>query len=399
MDHGLINVAVVGCGTLAQAQHLPNIASNPRLRLHACCDVSDATLDACRARFAPRGTVKDYRALARDDAVDLVVIATTERDRFAIIKAFADAKKAVYVEKPLANSLAELLEIARVVEQAGIPFCVGHNRRSAPAAIAAREIFRRHMERPEPVAWRYDREGDRRPALADEGSAGVAIRINDDWHSWKAWAMDPLHAPHGPLLFELTHFTDLCNWFMGTEPVEVVALEGGMLNHGVVIRYEGGGVGTIMMSATGTFGYPKELYELMGRGALVAIDHLLEVRTAGIPSQPAKQVFPMLNDRHPDVGREGGVAGWLAKKRAACEEAAAAGDPTRQFTAEPDKGHAAALDAFVDEIAGRRPPVCGIRDAVAATRVALAAAESIARRCVVRLSDLDVLLGPPTSAC
>lgn len=373
---------------LAQSQHLPNIVRSSHMRLRGCCDISKAALESCQERFSPDYTATDYRAIADDSQVELVVVATTEKDRVDLIRVLAAAGKAIYVEKPLANSLDELSTIESIVRQAGIPFCVGHNRRCAPAAISAYETFRRHMETPNTLAWRFDREGDARPQMPDAAATGVSIRINDDWFSWKAWAMDKRHAPHGPMLFEMTHFTDLCNWYMACTPVEVVALEGGLLNHGVVIRYASGGVATIMMSAVGTFGYPKELYELMGNGGIVVVDHLLEVRTAGIADEPPVRKFPMLNDRHPAVGGEGGLAGWLAKKRAACEEAAASGDAMLQFTAEPDKGHYRALEAFVDEICGARPPVCDINAAASATRVALAAAKSVATGRAVKLNQL-----------
>ena len=93
----------------------------------------------------------------------------------------------------------------------------------------------------------------------------------------------------------------------------------------------------------------------------------------------------MLGDRHPNVGTEGGLYGWLAKKDAACREAAAKGDPLLQFTAEPDKGHARAVDAFVDEIRKTGPQVCGIDDAVLATKIAFAALKSSAEKRVVEI--------------
>ena len=149
-----------------------------------------------------------------------------------------------------------------------------------------------------------------------------------------------------------------------------------MLNHGVVVSYKTGELATIMMCANGTFGYPKELYEMFGNGGAVVVEHMLDVRTAGIEGAPSRVAYPMLGDRHPAVGTEGGLDGWLAKKRAACEEAAETGDPMRGFAAEPDKGHAHAIDRFVDEINGDGPVVCGVDDAVLATRVAFAAIRS-----------------------
>jgi predicted dehydrogenase len=115
---------------------------------------------------------------------------------------------------------------------------------------------------------------------------------------------------------------------------------------------------------------------------------MLEVRTAGITGAPDRTLYPMLSDRHPGVGAEGGLSGWLAKKRAACAEAAQAGDPSLIFTAEPDKGHAHAIDRFVDEIRGEGPVVCGVDDAVLATRVAFAAIRSAHQERKVSLEEV-----------
>jgi predicted dehydrogenase len=253
---------------------------------------------------------------------------------------------------------------------------------------AAQALFRNHMEHPQPCPWRFDREGPQRAKLPDDGKAAMSVRINDDWYSWKAWVFDKQQAPFGPMLFEMTHFTDICNWFLAAEPVEVTAMEQGMLNHAVIVRYKTGELATLMMCANGTFGYPKELYEAFGNGGAVIVDHMLELRTAGIADAPAVQTFHMLNDRHPHIGTEGGLTGWLKKKQAACQEAVQAQDSLRIFTAEPDKGHAHALEHFADEIRGTGLMVCGVDDAVMATRVAFAAIKSAAEHRVVPLAEV-----------
>jgi len=388
VDTKPLRFAVIGCGSLARAQHIPNLARSTKAELHTCCDLSDEALRECAEKWGVRHLTRDWREAVRCPDVDAVVLATTEKLRLPVIRLAAELGKPVYVEKPIAKDLETLYEIQRVVHAAGIPFCAGHNRRSAPAMIDAHRIFRRHMENPQPCPWRWDREGDRRPRLPEDGLASFSCRINDDWYSWKAWVFDKTQAPHGPMLFEMTHFTDLCNWFLAARPVEVAAMETGMLNHAVIIRYETGELATINLCGNGTFGYPKELYEAMGNGGIVVVDHMVELRAAGIEGAPPKITYPFLNDRHPAVGTEGGIAGWLAKKRAACREAAATGDPMQQFTAEPDKGHAHALDRFVDEIRGTGPVVCGIDDAVLATRVAFAAVRSAQERRYVALEEV-----------
>lgn len=383
-----LRVAVIGCGALARQQHLPNIKASSKLELYACCDPSEAVLDECKTRFAPAHLETDYAKIFGDPNLDLIVLATTEKLRLPVIKLAAEHGVPMYVEKPIATSLAEAYEIQKIVNASNIPFCIGHNRRSAPAMIDAQAIFAQHMSHPQPTGWRWNREGDARPALAEDGVPGMSVRINDDWHSWKSWVFDKTQAPLGAMLFEMTHFTDVCNWFINSEPVEVVAIESGMLNHGVVIRYASGALATISMSSNGSFGYPKELYEIFGNGAAVAVDHMVEIRTDGIVGAPARKTYPYLNDRHPTIGNEGGISGWLAKKRAAAQDAVEQKNQMLQFTAEPDKGHAAQLDRFVDEIRGDGPQVCGVDDTIMATRVAIAAVRAAHEHRPVRIDEV-----------
>lgn len=379
-----LRFAVIGCGALAQGTHIPNLARSDKAELYACCDVSEEALAACRARYGVGRLTKDWRELVGDPQVEAICLATTERLRLPVIAAAAEAGKPVYVEKPLARELDEVYRIRDVVHAAGIPFCVGHNRRSSPAMIEAHDIFRRHMTDPQPCGWRWNREGDRRPRLPEDGRPSMSVRINDDWYSWKGWVFDKEHSLHGPMVFEMTHFTDLCNWFLAAEPTEVIAVESGMLNHAVIIRYAGGELATITMCANGTFGYPKELYEMMGNGGMVVVDHMVELRTAGVGGAPGVKPYP-LGGRS---GAEAGLHGWLAQRHEACEQAAAAGDPTLLLRSPgPDKGHAHQLDRFVDEIRGVGPTVCGIDDAVTATQVAFAAVRSAHEHRVVSLEE------------
>jgi predicted dehydrogenase len=383
-----LRFAVVGCGSVARAQHIPNIVRSPRMKLHTCVDLDDAVLAECRDVFGAEHVRKDYRGAIEDPDVDVICLATTEKLRLPVIALAAQLGKPVYVEKPLATTLAEMYEIQKVVNASRIPFCVGHNRRASPAMLDAQRIFRRHMSHPAHNPWRWRREGDRLPALPDDGTPSVSVRINDDWYSWKGWVFDKSQAPHGPMLFEMTHFTDICNWFLADEPIEVTAVETGMLNESVIIRYRNGALATIVIGSNGTMGYCKELYELMGNGAYLAVDHMLEVRAVGMEGVPARTTYPMIQDRHPHIGTEGGVSGWLEKKQAACAEAVANHDPLLQFTAEPDKGHAHALERFADQILCNGPAVCSVDDAVAATRVAFAAIRSAHEKRTVALSEI-----------
>jgi predicted dehydrogenase len=368
--------------------HIPNIAKSPKTVLHTCCDLSDEALKECRDVHGALNISKDWRAAVMNPEVEAICLATTEKLRLPVIELAVEYKKPVYVEKPLALTLDEMYAIQKIVNAGGIPFCVGHNRRNSPAMVDAHRIFRSQMENPQICDWRWDREGDARPKRKDDGIAAFTCRINDDWYSWKSWVFDKTQAPHGPMLFEMTHFTDICNWFLGSKPLEVVALETGMLNHAIIVKYAGGEIATLTLSGNGTFGYPKELYEAMGNGSMVVCDHMCEVRTAGIKNVPSTIKYPFLKDRHPNIGTQGGIAGWLEKKAAACQEAAETKNQALQFTAEPDKGHAHAIDRFVDQIQGKGGIVCGVDDAVMATRVAFAAIKSAKEGRIVKVEEI-----------
>lgn len=375
---------------LARQTHLPNLLVLPEARLHTCCDINAQNLEACHS-FKPQALTKDYLEAIASPEVDAIIVATTEAFRLPVVEAAARAGKPIYSEKPLADTLANALAIQHSVERHRIPFCVGHNRRASPAMKEACRMFQAHLRSPEPAAWRFERPGWETMDIGmNAGAPVISIRINDDWKSWKSVHLQTeLNRKVGLVLSEGTHFVDLANWFLDARPVKVLCTGQGVLNHVIVIQYDNGAMAVVTMASTGSFGYPKELLEAIGHGAVVTCDHMLEVRSAGIASAPAIQNFPMLNDRHPEIGTELGLHGWLKKKRAACEEAAEANDPMLQFTAEPDKGHKGMLAEFIREIRGERPPVCPVGDAVLALKVCLAAAKSYLEKREVQLIELE----------
>jgi predicted dehydrogenase len=377
---------------LARAQHIPNILACPDTRLHTCCDLDDRALTELRAQHPALNTTTDFRSAIADPAVDLIVVATTEHFRLPIYEAALAAGKPVLTEKPLAATLREARRTRDLVTAAGIPFCVGHNRRCSPAMAEARAIYRRHMTQPQPCPWRFRRPGweqVRDVVGAEEGLPAIALRINDDWMSWKLVHLQGDNAEYGLLLSEMTHFADLACWFADAEPKRVGVLSSGALNHATAIEFAGGGLASIFMSGNGTFGYPKELLEAFGCGGAVIVEHMLEVRTAGIADAPARKIYPFLNDHHPEVGAQGGLAGWLEKKQAAREVSLRAANADWIAVAEPDKGHARMLGAFVEEIRGlRAAPVSPVADAVRAMEICAAAIRSFREARFVDLAEL-----------
>jgi len=375
-----LGVGVIGCGTLAQSVHLPNLRQLDGARLAWACDVDPTVLAHVARRFQPQRTTTEYAEVLADPTVAAIVLATAQDIRLPVIEAAARAGKAVYCEKPMANTIDEMERIRRVVEDAGIVFCVGHNRRSAPSMLHARGIFRRQRTSPAPCRWRLDRNSALRNRWPEEDQACLVIRINDDLLSWKPWVLVDAILVGGPMLWEMTHFTDIACWLLGERPVAVAAVGHHRANHTVVITFEDGSIATIVQTGVGTFGYPKELYEMYCNGSVVVLDHFVEVRTGGIEGEPARRDFPLAFDPLPEVSDGGGIRDYYAKRREAERRGASSAEPQAavlDLSPQPDKGHRVHLARFLDAVRGAGQSPCTCREAIVATRLAFAALESL----------------------
>ena len=385
-----IDVAVIGCGTLAQGAHLPNLRAIEGARLAWACDASASTLRAVASAFRPQRTTRDYMDVIRDPATRAIILATAQDVRLPVIRAAAAAGKAIYCEKPIASTLRAMNAIRKVVTKAGVVFCAGHNRRSAPAMQYAREAFRAARAKTRKPSWRLDRISGLRAPWPEERQATMLIRINDDLLSWKPWVLEKGIVSLGPMMFEMTHFTDLACWFLERQPVEVNACGHLRANQSVSILFDDGSLATIFMTGVGTFSYPKELYELYVNGSAVVVDHLMEVRTGDVPGFPIRRTFPFgfKQDPHPRVDDGGGIRAWHVKRRHA-EKLAERGSRDWDFLTRheggPNKGHQEHLRGFLDAARGLGPSPCDADSAILATRIALAAIESLRKGRPVRM--------------
>lgn len=367
-----MGVAVIGCGAMAQLIHLPNIDRHPDLDLLWCCDIDEGTLRRVGNAHHPRRVTTDAAEVAADPDVRAVLLSTTQTVRLPLIELFARAGKHIYVEKPLADSFDEMKRILRVVEETGIRFTVGHNRRMAPAVREAVRVLNKHRANPVSSPWRWDREGSNRPHLDGERTTQVMVRVNDDWWSWKKWAF-----AHGALINEMTHFADLACCFIESAPIRVTVTGGKDANHVIAVEFEDGSLASIFATAFGSFGYPKELVEVYHDGAAIIIDHMVELRVAGVVDEPFRTAFPISDDAYPEI-EDQGIEGFYRRTEAAQREALEKGDNSI-IAPIPDKGHFALLDDFVRSIETGAEPACSARTAAVPTAVILRALESVER--------------------
>lgn len=102
-----------------------------------------ARSEAARARFAAEvGGVPapSVSAILEDPDIDGVLIATPHSTHLELIRAASEAGKHVFVEKPLALSVADGRAAVAAAQSAGVVLQVGHHRRRAPGMRRLRAL-------------------------------------------------------------------------------------------------------------------------------------------------------------------------------------------------------------------------------------------------------------------
>ncbi len=121
---------MIGLGDIAEKAYLPVLAAYPGIDLHLCTRDRDRLRRLGDAhRVGPRFTAVDEVVKAGVDAA-FVHAATPAHPE--IVETLLTAGVHVYVDKPLADNLADCERLARLAREEGRSLMVGFNRRHAP---------------------------------------------------------------------------------------------------------------------------------------------------------------------------------------------------------------------------------------------------------------------------
>jgi predicted dehydrogenase len=135
-----VRIAVVGLGYWG-----PNIARNVSeldcSELAAICDSQPERLEHARKRSYGAATYENFDEVLADDTIDAVAIATPVTSHFALGCAALEAGKHVFIEKPLAASSAECIELMRIASEAGRVLMPGHTFLYSPPVVAIRKLI------------------------------------------------------------------------------------------------------------------------------------------------------------------------------------------------------------------------------------------------------------------
>lgn len=336
-----ISLGLVGVGRIG-VMHANNITSlndalnpkgiNVRLRLTDVAeDHARRVAEGLDAKFVP--SVDDLLA----SGIDGLVIATGTATHPELIKAGVDARIPVFCEKPVAMNVADALPVLDYIKERHGVVQIGHQRRFDAGYLEAKRAYQ-------------------------AGELG--------WiHSLRAVTCDMAPPPvqflagSGGIFRDCSvHDFDILRWLTGREIVEVYAKgsnngdpaigEVGDVDTALaLLTFDDGTVGTVSATRYNGAGHDVRL-EIQGsrRSLMVGLDE----KTA-LSSAEAGISFPD-------------------------------GEPHRTFAERFDQAYRSEMAAFVELILGQRENPCTPEDAVAASRVADAAQESLAAGVPVRVA-------------
>ncbi len=135
-----INIAVIGCGTIAKAAHIPNYVDNPDVNIKYFCDIIPERADEQVALHGGKA-IYDYKEILDDEELDAVSVCTPNDVHQIITCDFLKAGKHVLCEKPAARTIDEVHVMQKTAEETGKILNIGVVNRFNGAVNKIREII------------------------------------------------------------------------------------------------------------------------------------------------------------------------------------------------------------------------------------------------------------------
>lgn len=196
-----------------------------------------------------------------NNSINVIAIATRHDMHAMQVIASLNAGKNVFVEKPLALTLDEVMEIEKAYKKNNksnnITLMVGYNRRFAPHIIKMKELLNAH---PSPKS--------------------IIITVNSGFIPTDHWTQDIL-VGGGRIIGEGCHFIDLMRHLVGHRIVNYTATMMGDTpgtdtredKVSITLSFSDGSFGTLLYLANGGSSFPKERIEVFCDNAVLQIDN------------------------------------------------------------------------------------------------------------------------------
>jgi UDP-N-acetylglucosamine 3-dehydrogenase len=183
-----LRIGVIGLGWFGEI-HCEAIAGIPNLELAALCTRRPDRLSEMAEKFGVRKTFTDYREMLADKDIDAVSIVTMWDQHTGPAVAALQAGKHVFLEKPMASTIADCKLIMAAASASSGILQIGHICRFNPRYRMAKQAI-------------------------DEGRIGKIVALQSRRNIPAAWTPTILEKI-GPIVGDAIHDTDLMLWFTG----------------------------------------------------------------------------------------------------------------------------------------------------------------------------------------
>ena len=260
-EHPPLRVGLVGCGMIGQihADGLRKMSEDGEVVAIGAADPTESSRDATARNCRFEYLTDDPRRVIEDPAVDGVMITSPTSTHRELVMATLAAGKALFCEKPLAPTFAEVRELCAAVATTTRPAQVGFHSRFHPIVNRIRRLV-----------------------VSAELGAPMAYTLRDDQY-WptgavvpghSSWRSERVQAGGGALLEHSIHAADIVCWLFGSA-VRVSASTRAVFGYdvedvaAVTVEHASGVVGTILSVFNGVRGREERRFEVFFEGAAI----------------------------------------------------------------------------------------------------------------------------------
>lgn len=242
---GKYKIGFIGAGSFAQFYLLP-VLKNLDLEFRTVVNATSTSALSVSKHFGFRYASTNPTDIFNDPETDFIFIATRHNTHAELVLESIKFRKPVFVEKPLALTLEELISIKEAYNNSPVPLMVGYNRRFSQAF---QHINREFENRLQPMFIHY--------------------RINAGVIPPEHWIQNP-QIGGGRIIGEVCHFVDTMHFLTKSNPISVFAeaLSHNLENRtlwdtvAITIKFDDGSLGIIEYLANGSNQVPKEYSEI-----------------------------------------------------------------------------------------------------------------------------------------
>jgi predicted dehydrogenase len=138
---GKVRLALVGCGFMGQAVHLPNFLKARGCEVVAVCELREKLGRAVAERYRIPRYYRSHRDLMDASDIDAAAVVTPDDLHAPITVDLLSSGKHVFVEKPMATNVEDAQTMVRASEASGKLLMVAYMKRYDEGVLKAKEIL------------------------------------------------------------------------------------------------------------------------------------------------------------------------------------------------------------------------------------------------------------------